>query len=550
MVKIQVNSQGKAYYTSTGKVLLAPEGSGAQVRAKNYTGSNILEGDKVWINRENGENKLVTFDNDVYNIASSNMHNVTSLSRYFTPVTNNAKYLSISSSSIPNFISSLFTSSSNDFELVVKFFVNSASEHSRIFSLQTDATPGSSFFTWCSLSEDSSSLKKISLGFSYAYNEWDGINLNTEIEDNTWYYLIYNRSSGKLSLSLAKNSLNNVIETVINSRDNVVFYCSSSYTYIALAQTNSGYIPLTYDLSEISFNSSYQNINWKALDLGNITADTQTGTAAENIASGATGLVNVGAVINPNSITATNNTGSTVNSGDKVWINENSNGHALVNYYSSVPNFDVIGSPTITNGVASGFSSSNYLRIPQIFNPGNNALEINLRFTTGSSISTNQCIFGQIDSFGSGKNSIYCLIYNDTNTDLILGLSSNGSSYDIANGLSLISSIQANTEYNVKITYDNTSNEYKFYVNNEQVGNAVSGNPIYNNSTLIFGNERAASSPFLGSIDLNETYIKIDGAGWWTPYATNVTSDTQTGIAAESITAGSAGLVNVASGVL
>ena len=32
MVKIQVNSQGKAYYTSNGKVLLAPEGgsSGGQ----------------------------------------------------------------------------------------------------------------------------------------------------------------------------------------------------------------------------------------------------------------------------------------------------------------------------------------------------------------------------------------------------------------------------------------------------------------------------------------------------------------------------------------
>lgn len=49
MIKIQVNSQGKAYYTSAGKVLLAPEGSGAQVRAKNYTGSNILEGEKVYI---------------------------------------------------------------------------------------------------------------------------------------------------------------------------------------------------------------------------------------------------------------------------------------------------------------------------------------------------------------------------------------------------------------------------------------------------------------------------------------------------------------------
>ena len=247
-------------------------------------------------------------------------------------------------------------------------------------------------------------------------------------------------------------------------------------------------------------------------------------------------------------ITATNNTGSAISEGDKVWINqEDGNTYELVNYYSSVPNFNTVGSPTITNGVASGFSVNNYLKIPQKFNPSNNAWEVNLRFTTGSNISTSQLIFGQIDGFTSGKNSIWFGIINndDVNEDLLIGLSSNGSSYDIVNGLTLISSIQANTEYNVKIIYDNTLNEYNFFVNNEQIGNAVSGNPICNDSTLIFGNERAAGNPFLGSIDLKETYIKIDGADWWTPYATNITSATQTGTAAENIASGGTGLVNV-----
>ena len=247
-------------------------------------------------------------------------------------------------------------------------------------------------------------------------------------------------------------------------------------------------------------------------------------------------------------ITATNNTGSAISEGDKVWINqEDGNTYELVNYYSSVPNFNTVGSPTITNGVASGFSVNNYLKIPQKFNPSNNAWEVNLRFTTGSNISTSQLIFGQIDGFTSGKNSIWFGIINndDANEDLLIGLSSNGSSYDIVNGLTLISSIQANTEYNVKIIYDNTLNEYNFFVNNEQIGNAVSGNPIYNDSTLIFGNERAAGNPFLGSIDLKETHIKIDGADWWTPYATNITSATQTGTAVENISSGGTGLVNV-----
>lgn len=280
-----------------GKKLITPtiitQGGGKQIEAINNTSSAISAGDKVWINQENSENRLVTFNDDVYNIASSDMYNITSLSRYFTPVTNNTKYLSISNASISDFYSSIFSSHTQNFNFVIKFFVDNASNHSRIFSLQSNSTPGTSFFTWCSLSEDSSSLKKISLGFSYAYNEWDSINLNTEIEDNTWYYLIYNRSSGKLSLSLTKNSVDNVIETITNSRDNIAFYCSTSYTYISLAQTNIDYIPLTYDLSEISFTSSYQNINWKALDLSNITEKTITGSAAENIAVGSTGLVNV-----------------------------------------------------------------------------------------------------------------------------------------------------------------------------------------------------------------------------------------------------------------
>lgn len=102
-------------------------------------------------------------------------------------------------------------------------------------------------------------------------------------------------------------------------------------------------------------------------------------------------------------ITATNNTGSAISEGDKVWINQDGNTYELVNYYSSVPNFNIVGSPTIDNGVASGFSVNNYLKIPQKFNPGNNAWEVNLRFTTGSNVSTSQLIFGQIDGFTSGK---------------------------------------------------------------------------------------------------------------------------------------------------
>ena len=49
MVKIQVNSLGKAYLTSGNKVLLASDGGGDTITAINNTGSAITSGDKVYI---------------------------------------------------------------------------------------------------------------------------------------------------------------------------------------------------------------------------------------------------------------------------------------------------------------------------------------------------------------------------------------------------------------------------------------------------------------------------------------------------------------------
>ena len=66
MVKIQVNSQGKAYYTSAGKVLLAPE-SGDVIAATNTTGSAISNGDKVWIEPSGNNYNLINFRSALYN---------------------------------------------------------------------------------------------------------------------------------------------------------------------------------------------------------------------------------------------------------------------------------------------------------------------------------------------------------------------------------------------------------------------------------------------------------------------------------------------------
>jgi hypothetical protein len=60
-MKIQVNSQGKAYYTSAGKVLVAPDGGSDSITATNLTGGTISNGTKVWINKNESTYNLYNF---------------------------------------------------------------------------------------------------------------------------------------------------------------------------------------------------------------------------------------------------------------------------------------------------------------------------------------------------------------------------------------------------------------------------------------------------------------------------------------------------------
>lgn len=100
MVKIQVNSQGKAYFTSGNKVLLAGEGiipsgtisitkngtynvtnyagasvyvsGGTSITATNTTGALVANGSKVWINRSGNTYSIVNYFSDVPNFLLTN----------------------------------------------------------------------------------------------------------------------------------------------------------------------------------------------------------------------------------------------------------------------------------------------------------------------------------------------------------------------------------------------------------------------------------------------------------------------------------------------
>lgn len=244
-------------------------------------------------------------------------------------------------------------------------------------------------------------------------------------------------------------------------------------------------------------------------------------------------------------IEATNNTGSAISEGDKVWINKNGNNYELVNYYSNVPNFDIIGSPTITDKVVSGFGKfSNYLILPFTIQSAFSSMDILFSFNTNILISSDSPIMSTINPV----------------KDFFISYHQKVAYWDNGNYVEGSTVLSNNTDYLLRIIYDGTN--FKYYLI-QDMGYTLDNLPdisqwsleitstsnYFANGLFNIGSNSQDGQYFPGSIDLKKTYIKIDGIDWWTPYITNITSDTQTGIAAENIAIGGTGIVNVASGV-
>lgn len=201
-------------------------------------------------------------------------------------------------------------------------------------------------------------------------------------------------------------------------------------------------------------------------------------------------------------------------------------------YYHSIEigvydNYNVIGSPIVntTTGVVSGFSSSNYLQLPEAFNPGNNPWEMIFRVKTSSDFSD---LKNNIT--GSNTQSNYQAISCGVSKDRLfkLGISVNGSSWDPGYGYGTYY-VLPETWYYIKIQF--TGSHYQLYYSLD--GNnyildidTISSLPVYQNNTpyLIGLNKWSTNSdswyPWTGSIDLSESYIKINGNLWWSPMST------------------------------
>lgn len=185
---------------------------------------------------------------------------------------------------------------------------------------------------------------------------------------------------------------------------------------------------------------------------------------------------------------------------------------ALVNLFNSMPynvGYTVVGSPTITDGVVSGFNSSPeaYLMFTT-FAPGTHDFEIKTAFTANA-LQTMRLFATQ----GSGSKVTG------------LTLSNNGSImarfYDGENQTDVTSSVSytANQKYYVIMYRSGTTVGIKVSTDDENYTentNTISADTsiVIDNSVFAMGINRWGGAAFDGSMDMNYSYIKMNDKPW------------------------------------
>ena len=176
-------------------------------------------------------------------------------------------------------------------------------------------------------------------------------------------------------------------------------------------------------------------------------------------------------------------------------------------------NYTVLGSPTITSdGLVSGFSTINYLETPKTFPTGVTDLEIVFKVKFSAL---------RFDYFFNTALDFSLALGISNSGFLRFYLSNNTTNWDIGYGEGA-TTLTTDTWYYVKFTYDGAT--YKLYQSTDNITWNLECS--LSSTTTIGVNYKACrigygftDSPATNTtVDLKESYIKIDGAYWWTGF--------------------------------
>ena len=200
--------------------------------------------------------------------------------------------------------------------------------------------------------------------------------------------------------------------------------------------------------------------------------------------------------------------------------------------------FNVVGSPNITDdGIASGFSDSNYLKTPSISSP-TNSLEI-LIFTHFNNYSE---VSQSITGISEGSGSIGGIIIDVNRSGYIqFALGSNATSRDILALTATDEKVQENIDVYLKLTWSGTVYKLYRFKNGSwiEIGSVNSTVPVYI-SSMVLGNRGNLTVQFGGSIDLKQFSITVDGVPVFSGNKTGIDTikaDDYTGVGTPTISA-------------
>lgn len=190
------------------------------------------------------------------------------------------------------------------------------------------------------------------------------------------------------------------------------------------------------------------------------------------------------------------------------------------NLHGKITNADIVGNVSITTtGIASGFSSRNAIQLKSTLDT---ALpwELQLKFNT-SNVTTRQKLNGCVNSVDYNFPTVE--LGRDGNAKFVIDISSNGSSWDISDTAGTYT-ILPNTYYWIRYGWTGTV----YYLDYSLDGITFTRDIEVTSSVAAYkslyymgiGNDMWSSSsqaPFLGLIDLSESYIKINDQMWWQP---------------------------------
>lgn len=173
-------------------------------------------------------------------------------------------------------------------------------------------------------------------------------------------------------------------------------------------------------------------------------------------------------------------------------------------------NVDIKGLVTYKQGILSKFTSDTVITIPSKFvTSRTDSWEIVLKFKTAPEFTRNQMLLE------GTKNGARCLLVTVGSTGkIIIYLQSSTDG-----GTQTFSSLTLNvlTDYYLKIVFDGTKYTYDISEDKQQWTNYITvpkSLPIYDSVTYQISSD-TLNTFWQGSIDLNESYININGERWW-----------------------------------